>query len=206
VPASTLAFASLEGIGRLEERWSSTAIGKFLAEPEVKAFLEPIGRQVTELLQGGGPGGGGRRGRGPLGDIPPFVMEAIQQLQGLDGQVAIALVDIDEERGIPRAVASLDFGGHVKEFVEFLGKLQKQVDPEGRRVKSEFVDGRPTWSVDLDGVQIAATVVQTSAPARSTRRSAVARRATSPSRSSSRTSRRASRSSARRSPIARVRG
>ena len=52
VPASTLAFASLEGIGTWEERLGQTAIGKLFAEPEMKAFLEPIAKSWQEMAKG----------------------------------------------------------------------------------------------------------------------------------------------------------
>jgi hypothetical protein len=156
VPASTLAFASLEGLGPdMFDRLGETGIGRFFADPEVKAFLAPIQEGFMELIeQGGGRGG-------PFSGMPPIVFEALEQLSAVNGQVAVALVDIDAEHEMPRVVASLDFGSKVDEFVAFLERLRSEIDPDGQHLRAETREGRQFWSVADAPVPIVATVVDT---------------------------------------------
>lgn len=149
VPASTLAFASLEQLDGWQQRLEATAIGKLMSDPEMQAFFAPLGEAVEQLVAGGGI------------EVPPLVMDLFGQLRGLRGQAAIALVDVDVERDWPLAALSLDFGDQVDDFVGFLERLRAELDPSGGNVKTVEKDGRTWWRAKAGGKIIHATAVDT---------------------------------------------
>jgi hypothetical protein len=163
VPASTLAFASIEDVGGMQARFDRTAIAGLFREPEMKAFAAPIQKALDSMLEPdkGGAAGGAQRGlAGPFGEAGPMIVKVLKQLQGLKGQVAVALLDVDLDQKMPKLVASLDFGQHVGDFVTFLQGLRKQIDPEGKAVKEMQKDGRTWWQLQ-DGPPLSATTVDT---------------------------------------------
>jgi len=149
IPASTLAFVSLERIDTWARRMDATAIGKLMADEEMKAFLAPVVEAVEQLVKGG------------MMEVPPLLIEAFEQLQGLEGQIAVALVDLDARGRRPSLVASLDFGDKVDDFLEFLRRVQAEVDPSGSHLKTSTRDGRTWWEVDTGQFPIVATTVDT---------------------------------------------
>lgn len=151
VPAGTLALLTLEDVGRSDERFERTAIHGFFRDPEVAAFCAPIEAALTEMI---------REGAGPLAEVPPIVWDALAQLQGLSGQLAVALLDVDARRGMPSLVASLDFGAHLGDFVTFLGRLRAEFDPEGELLSAYERDGRTWWRVTAEGAPPLAATTQ----------------------------------------------
>lgn len=152
VPASTLAFASMERIDQWQQRLESTAIGKLMADPEMEAFLAPLSEAAEQLVQGG------------MMDVPPLVIDLVQQMAGLRGQLGLALVSVDMAEERPVLAASLDFGDHVGDFIEFLARVQREIDPEGNVVKTVEHEGRTWWEADLGSgapFSIHATTVDT---------------------------------------------
>ena len=165
VPASTLAYIAINDVGSLSERIGNTALGKMMQEPEMQEFLKPITDYFTAMMDeaaAAGPGQGG--------PVPPVVMELFKQLQGLKGQVGFALLDVSAETGKPSLVASLDFGEAVGDFITFLNRVRKEVDPAGEHIKSSERDGRTWWSIDEGNMPVTATtfgstfVIGTDAP------------------------------------------
>src|SRR5436189_1877926 len=115
VPDRSLAFVSLQDVGTWGERAKQTAIGKMLSDPEMKAFLDPVVEDAKKFLKESG---------GKSSPVPPIVPKILAQLMGLEGQVAVALVDMGQ-RG-PVIAAGLDFGSHVQDFVTFLKRLKEE--------------------------------------------------------------------------------
>ena len=149
VPASTLGFVTLESVGTWVERVNQTALGKLMNHPEMKAFLAPLEKLKAQALEDTSP-------RGP---IPPPVRQILKQLEGLHGQVAIALVDVDMERKFPDLVASLDFGNNVADFGTFLERMRTEMDPEGKRLTTIERNGRRWWQLNApDGPPVHATL------------------------------------------------
>jgi hypothetical protein len=156
VPARTLAFASLEDVGGWNARFKGTALSKLGEEPEMKAFMAPFEELGKKMLEGGGaPGMKGFK-------IPPVFLAAMQQLNGLRGQAAIALVDVVPGSG-PVVAASLDFGDHLSDFVAFLEKLRAEIGKDGPPIATEQKDGKTWWSVSgpQGRAMVAATTVGT---------------------------------------------
>ena len=123
VPPTALGFVSIEDIGGMEARFEKTAIAGLFREPEMKAFVAPIEKAGREMLEAGEDG--------PLGESGPMVLKVLEQLKGLKGQVAIALLDVDVDAEKPEIVASLDFGPHVADFITFVQTTRAEIDPEG---------------------------------------------------------------------------
>ena len=155
VPSTSLGFVSIEDIGGMQARFEQTAIARLMAEPEMKAFAEPIGKALTSMLEEDPQGRGG-----PFGDATPMVMKILKQLQGLRGQVAVAILDVDLDGGVPQVAASLDFGPNVADFITFLKGLRAEIDPDGKNLSEYERDGRTWWQVQ-DGPPITATTVDT---------------------------------------------
>ncbi len=152
VPAPTLALFTMEGVGRWGEHFEKTAIAGLFREPEMKAFMAPIEEAIAEQFGSE---------RSPLGEAGPMIVEVLEQLAGLRGQIAIALLDVDMDAGMPRAAASLDFGEHVGDFVKFMIRMRKQLDPQGEAISQFEKDGRTWWQMQRGGPPITATTVDT---------------------------------------------
>jgi hypothetical protein len=153
VPATSLALLGIEDVGGMAARFERTAIAGLFREPEMKAFAEPIGKAVMEMVRS--------EEGSPLGPATPMIARLLEQLAGLRGQVALALVDMDMDRGQPHLAASLDFGPHVGDFATFLERMRKEMDPDGQAITSFDKDGRTWWQHRGDGPPIAATTVDT---------------------------------------------
>jgi len=148
LPASTIAFVSLEQLDEMEARWKTTAMGKLLADPSMQEFLAPL-RKVAE--EAAGPD-----------MLPAPLMDALKHLEHLRGQLAVGFVGMSEGTGEPLLVASLDFGAHVGEFSEFLQKLLAEMGGEDVTVETGTQDGRPLWTIAIRrGPTLAATILDT---------------------------------------------
>ncbi len=146
LPASTLAFASVENVHRFGERASKTALAQLMSDPEMQAFLKPIVGAVHEVAAGS------------VSEMPPALKDGLALLGKIHGQVSLALVSMDVRQDKPTLALSIDFGGASDEFVAFLTKLQQEMDPGGDLVKSSMRDGRQVWDADVGPVAIHATV------------------------------------------------
>ena len=153
VPASTLAMVSFEEVGSWEKRFNETSIGQLMQDEEMQAFFEPVSKFFEEQL--------GNASAGPLGEVPPIFMELLKQMQGLQGQLAFALIDVDMEQGMPDMALSLDFGTNLGDFVTFLGRLKSEMGEDGKAIQQFDRDGRTWWQVDTGGPVISATTVDT---------------------------------------------
>jgi hypothetical protein len=147
VPASSLAFASLEGIGTWGERFQATALWKIAQDPEMQAFARPIGEDLTaaiDALAGQRMGPDAKRG-------VELVQSLGKALEGLRGQVALALTDVAGDR--PVLAASLDFGEHVSDFKEFLSRVQVEIAASFGEspIRSEESDGKTWWAAGPKG-------------------------------------------------------
>ena len=152
VPASVLGMLSLEDIGSWEARFEKTAMGSMAAHPEMKAFLEPIEKAVEEMLASGEDG--------PFGEYNELIKGLMEHLAGLQGQVSIALFDVDMKDQIPAGVAALDFGPNVAAFTEFLERMRAKFDPDHELVKKFKRDGRTWWQLQKR-IPLTATTVDT---------------------------------------------
>ncbi|MDA1193662.1 MAG: hypothetical protein O2894_00605 [Planctomycetota bacterium] len=152
VPATTLGLVTLEDVGGMSARMQNTALGGLFQEPEMKAFMAPIEAAGQDMLDAGE--------EGPFGEAGPMLVRVLKQLEGLRGQIAVAVVDMDMESEKPRLVASLDFGPHIKDFVTFVQTLRAELDPEGENIQEFERDGRLYWSVD-EGMPVIATTADT---------------------------------------------
>ncbi len=157
VPSTSIAFVGIEEIGSWEARAADLSLAKMAKDPEMQAFLKPISEDVEKLLKGGG-------GKGPFADVPPIVFEVLEQLRGLKGQVAVALVRFKSPEDFAIA-AGLDFGDHVGDFTKFLARMKEQA---GDDFPLQVVEdkGRTWWTMGgpeaHGGPQLAATVLGTS--------------------------------------------
>ena len=134
VPAKCLGFASIEEIGTLGARFRATALGKMFDDPEMKGFLAPVKEDLEKLAKE-------KQAKGGL-PIPPMVMELLGKLTGLEGQAAVAVVDVTERK--PVIAACLDFGAKLSDFVEFMTRVKD--DPAGDKPPlSTRVDGGHTY-------------------------------------------------------------
>jgi len=133
VPARTLALASFEEVGTLGTRFGKTALGKMMADPEMKAFAAPLGEDLQKMMKGEGAQGL---------PIPPVALKLLEHLSGLHGQAGVALVDMPE--GKPVIAASLDFGDKLSEFVTFVERIHEEQGGADVPVVTEKRDGR-TW-------------------------------------------------------------
>ncbi len=147
LPASTIAFLSVEQLDQMQARLEATAIGRLIADPAMQEFLAPLSKAAEEAA---GPD-----------LLPAPVMDALKHLEHLRGQLAVGFVGMDESTG-PQIVASLDFGAHVAEFAEFLQKLLAEVGGDDVKVEVGTQDGRPLWTIAIrQGPTIAATILDT---------------------------------------------
>lgn len=153
VPANTLGMISLEGVGSWKAQFDKTAIAGLAREPEMKAFFDPIGKALEEMLAAD-------EGDGPLGEMSEVVRESLEHLKGLHGQVGVALLDVEMEEGVPKAVATLDFGPNIADFAEFIERMRAKLDPESETVKKFKRDGRTWWQLQ-EKMPITATTVDT---------------------------------------------
>jgi hypothetical protein len=135
VPGKSLAFASLENVGTIGKRMKATALGRMLDDPEMKGFLAPLSEDLNKLVHD-------KQSKGGL-PIPPMAMDLIGKLTGLEGQAAVALVDMDERR--PVIAGCLDFGAKLSDFVEFIGRIKD--DPSGDKapISAREDAGRTYW-------------------------------------------------------------
>ena len=137
LPATTLAFVSIEQMDAWQQRLEATALGKLMADEEMQAFLAPITEAAQKLTEGG------------MMEMPPLVMDLMAQMTGLQGQLGVGLVSVDPQNEKAVLAASLDFGSHVGDFLEFVKRVQTEMDPQGQKVKTVEHDGRTWWEVDL---------------------------------------------------------
>ncbi len=151
VPSSALALVGIEDVGGMGARFEKTAISGLFHEPEMQAFFKPIQASAEEMLSSE---------RSPFGEAAPMVKRLVEQLGHLRGQIAVALLGLDMDKGQPSLVASLDFGQHVGDFAAFLDGLRKEIDPDGNAITSYEKDGRTWWQVE-QGPPITATTVDT---------------------------------------------
>lgn len=154
IPATSLGMVSLEDVGSWESRLEKTAVGAFLADPEVKAFANPLIEDIKNMLES-------REGGGPLRDVPPMIKELFKQLEGLKGQLAVAVVDVRPGQDLPDIVASLDFGPNTKDFVAFLMRVKEELGEEGDALQTYERDGRVWFKLDTGGPVVTATVIDT---------------------------------------------
>ena len=152
LPQSALGVLTIDNVGALEERLNKTAIAGLFNEPEMKAFMEPIEKSFNEALEAGEDG--------PLGEQGPMMLKLIEQMKGLNGQVAVALLDVNVEEEMPVMAASMDFGTKISEFVTFVQTMRAEMDPDGKAVREFEKDGRVFWQLK-DGPPITATTVDT---------------------------------------------
>src|SRR5438445_7790988 len=99
VPDRSLAFLSLEEVGSWGTKFEATALGKLCADPEVKAFWDPVREDLKKALKGEGDGPAPQPAPDPTErrrgfEIPPIAGQVVEQLKGLKGQVGVALVDV----------------------------------------------------------------------------------------------------------------
>jgi len=149
VPASTLAFASIEDVGTLGDRLGRTGMGHLLQDEEMQAFFAPLTKLASQAVHG------------KVMELPPIAVEALEQIQGLRGQVALALVDVDPAHKSAKIVLSLDFDGHVNDFTAFLERVRKKFDPQGEKIQSATHDDRTWWTVTGGEMPLHVTTVGT---------------------------------------------
>ncbi|MDJ0973199.1 MAG: DUF3352 domain-containing protein [Planctomycetota bacterium] len=154
IPASSLGMISLESVGTWGARWEKTAIAKMIADPDMQGFVDPIAEDIEKLMSGEG-------GRGPLEDVPPVVMDLLEQLKGLEGQVGFAVLGMQEGQRVPTMAASLDFGPHVNDFTTFLKRVKAELGEDGDAIVTTEKDGRTWWQIDADEMLVSATTVDT---------------------------------------------
>jgi len=152
LPQSTLGVISIESVDALEQRFDKTAIAGLFREPEMKAFMAPIEKAGEEMLEAGEDG--------PMGEAGPMIMKVLEQLKGLKGQIAVAVLDVDLEGEQPMVAASMDFGPNVADFITFVQTMRAELDPEGEAVREYEKDGRIWWQIK-DGPPFTATTVDT---------------------------------------------
>ncbi|MGE0192339.1 MAG: type II secretion system protein GspG [Planctomycetota bacterium] len=141
IHGEALAFLSIEDVAGTGARLEQTALAKMFAEPEMKAFLQPL-MAMAEQMTGE---------QGPLAQMPPAVRSLLEQIGNLQGQIAIALLGMDPATGQPTVVASLDFGKNVASFQQFLQTAKDELDPEGEHVKVVERGGRSWWDIRFEG-------------------------------------------------------
>lgn len=147
VPAGTMAFASIEDIGGVKERSARLALGKLFNDPDMQAFAAPLKAMVSQLQDQS------------TAMVPPQAMALLEQMQGLEGQVAVALLDLDMEAQRVEVAASLDFGANVGDFMTFLQRMRNEADPQGEHIRVVERGGRSVWEVPTPrGPTIVATV------------------------------------------------
>lgn len=154
IPASSMGMLSIEAVNEWGDRFEKTAIAGLVNDPDMKGFIDPIREDINRLLEGEG-------GRGPLDEVPPIVMEMLEQLQGLKGQLAFAVIGMEEGAEMPTMVASLDFGPNVDDFTAFLRRLKAEMGEDGENIQTFEREGRTWWQVDTGGPVISATTVDT---------------------------------------------
>lgn len=152
LPQSTLGIVTIENVGTLEARFEKTAMSGLFREPEMRAFMKPIEKAMTEAMEAGE--------EGPLGESGPMILKLLKQLEGLKGQVAVAVLDVDMDKEMPVVAASMDFGKNIAEFVTFMQSMRAELDPQGKAVREFEKDGRVHWQL-IDGPPITATTVDT---------------------------------------------
>ena len=152
LPQSAFGIVTIESVGTLQARFEKTAMSGLFEEPEMKAFSAPIEKAMTEAMEAGE--------EGPLGKSGPMVLKLLKQLEGLKGQVAVAVLDVDVDREMPVVAASMDFGKNIADFVTFMQSMRAELDPEGKAVREFEKDGRVYWQL-IDGPPITATTVDT---------------------------------------------
>ena len=135
VSGTSLGFVSIENVGTLGKRFGATAFGRMLDDPEMKDFLAPIKEDLNKLTHD-------KQSKGGL-PIPPLALELLGKLAGLEGQAAVAVVDVAD--GKPTIAACLDFGGKLSDFVEFVGRMKD--DPSGDKppLAAREDGGRTYW-------------------------------------------------------------
>ncbi len=152
VSGKSLAFASVEQVGSLGTRFKATALGKMLDDPEMKGFAAPVAEDLKKLMQD-------KDGKSGL-PIPPMALELLGKLTGLEGQAAVALVDVADHK--PVLAACLDFGGHLSDFVTFLTRVKD--DPSGDKppLQSKEEGGHTWWTMgDPEHPEVFATTLGT---------------------------------------------
>ena len=141
IPASSLGLLAVEDLDGWKKRLEKTAMSQLLRHPEMEAFLEPLRTSAERWL---------KDRRGPMSDAPPEIWEVLEQLTGVTGQAAVALLDVDMEAEVPKVVASLDFGPNVDDLKQFLERLHEKLDPDAETVRSFEKEGRTWWQVKAE--------------------------------------------------------
>jgi general secretion pathway protein G len=135
VPGSALAFASLEDVGTLGARWEKTSLGRLFADPETRAFVDPLWANAKEGLEKAAARGGA--------EARASILEALDAVKGLRGQAAVCVTAVVE--GKPKVAASLDFGDKVGDFAAWVTRLA-----DAKKIPFAKVEegGRTWWTAD----------------------------------------------------------
>lgn len=116
VGADTIAFAALEGFPTgWRTALRATSLGPLLDDEGLDGAIRP----AFELL---------RRAFGRGGPSEAICAHFATALEGLDGQLAIAITGL-RENGTPDVVVSLDFGARLSEFREFSSRVLETPPP-----------------------------------------------------------------------------
>jgi hypothetical protein len=147
VPASCVAFVSVEEIDQMRAREEKTALGRLAKDPAMQPFLAPLLKALEDMATL------------PPG-IPPSVREILKLGRDLRGQAALAFLGMEQRN--PLIVASLDFGPKVAEFGMLLQRLVAEVGEGAVEVTTTTKDGRPWWTASIrGGPTLSATIVDT---------------------------------------------
>lgn len=114
VPASTLAFLRVPSPRAFAVAFAATAAGRLTRDADVAPFADATVTAIEAYLA--------RAARGEEPSCPRVLAHAFTHAAALEGDVQVALLDVDPATG-PRWAAALDFGPRVAAFLHALHTL-----------------------------------------------------------------------------------
>lgn len=118
VPKKTIAMISLPDIAKTRTALAGSSLGKLFAEPELKALMQAIGDGLAPQL---------KQLDEQLVAVTGLKLEQLRLV--LRGELTVALIEVDQERGMPNVVVGLRYPeAHAKLLETMLTKLKGSAD------------------------------------------------------------------------------
>ncbi|MBL8898709.1 MAG: hypothetical protein JNM84_13815 [Planctomycetes bacterium] len=142
LPPETLAYLAVPNVSALRSALGELGLAKLFASAEGRRL---IGSVHAIASQG-------------LAQLDPEVRAIFDEILGiandLRGEVALAFVTLDQERGLPVVAFSADFGERAENFRTLLDRRLKSYAERGLGLGAYDLGGKSVGKVILDGVEI----------------------------------------------------
>ncbi|MBK9388178.1 MAG: hypothetical protein IPN34_25445 [Planctomycetes bacterium] len=142
LPPETLAYLAVPNVSELRSSLAELGLAKLLGGAEGQRLVSGVHALAAQGLARLDP------------EVRAIFDELLSVAKDLRGEVALAFVGIDQERGLPNVALSADFGDRAASFQSLLDRRLKSYAERGLELGGYELAGTPVGTVDLDGVEL----------------------------------------------------